>query len=144
MAGTGTITLIDTEGASGPRTLELPASIAGDSFRVPRAAVRDVLGWELKPEGLCRETTCVPVADPSALGDGETLDLEALAGALGRPFAGDAAEATAVLGVGALDRAGALASLAAPDFTLPDLSGKPHTLSDHRGKKVLLIVYASW
>lgn len=139
-----TITLIDTEGAAGPRVLELPASIVGDSFRVPHAAVRDVLGWELKPEGLCRETTCVPIADPSALGDGETLDLEALAGALGRPFAGDASEATAVLGAAAAERAGALASLAAPDFTLPDLSGKLHSLSEHRGEKVLLIVYASW
>jgi hypothetical protein len=142
---TRTITLIDTEGSgAGPRSLELPASIADGSFRVPHAAVQDVLGWELKPEGLCREATCVPIADPAALSDGETLDLEALAGALGRPFAGDPGEGVAVMGAAASDRGEALASLRAPDFTLPDLAGKPHTLSDHRGKKVLLIVYASW
>ena len=32
----------------------------------------------------------------------------------------------------------------APDFSLPDLAGRLHTLSDYRGKKVLLIAYASW
>ena len=31
-----------------------------------------------------------------------------------------------------------------PDFELPDLSGTLHRLSDHRGRKVLLIAYASW
>jgi hypothetical protein len=32
-----------------------------------------------------------------------------------------------------------------PDFTLPDIhSGKPVSLSDFRGKKVLLIHFASW
>ncbi len=30
----------------------------------------------------------------------------------------------------------------APDFTLPDQNGKPHTLSAYRGKKVLLYFYA--
>jgi peroxiredoxin len=37
-----------------------------------------------------------------------------------------------------------LSSLQAPDFTLPDLQGKPHRLSDFRGKKVLLVTWASW
>ena len=32
----------------------------------------------------------------------------------------------------------------APDFTLPDLDGRPHTLSGHRGKKILLVAWASW
>jgi peroxiredoxin len=27
---------------------------------------------------------------------------------------------------------------------LPDLSGRMHALSDFRGKKVLLVAYASW
>ena len=32
-----------------------------------------------------------------------------------------------------------------PDFTLPDIAtGKPVSLSDFRGKKVLLIHFASW
>jgi cytochrome oxidase Cu insertion factor (SCO1/SenC/PrrC family) len=37
-----------------------------------------------------------------------------------------------------------VASLAAPNFTLPDMNGKMHSLSDFRGKKVLLVTWASW
>jgi hypothetical protein len=49
-----------------------------------------------------------------------------------------------VLGQAARDRSTALASLEAPDFALPDPSGRVHRLSDHRGKKVLLVTWASW
>jgi hypothetical protein len=37
-----------------------------------------------------------------------------------------------------------VASLEAPNFTLPDLNGKLHSLTDFRGKKVLLVTWASW
>jgi hypothetical protein len=37
-----------------------------------------------------------------------------------------------------------LVSLKAPNFTLPDLNGKLHSLGDYRGKKVLLVTWASW
>jgi peroxiredoxin len=37
-----------------------------------------------------------------------------------------------------------LQSLEAPDFTLPDLDGKTYSLSQFRGKKVLLLSWASW
>ena len=32
----------------------------------------------------------------------------------------------------------------APDFTLPDLEGRQHSLSDYRGRKVFLASWASW
>ncbi len=56
----------------------------------------------------------------------------------------DVDEKVAYLGVSAEERASALTSLEAPDFTLPDLEGRPHSLSEYRGKKVLLVAYASW
>lgn len=62
----------------------------------------------------------------------------------GRPVAVDLEEGAAYLGVPALERARRLASLQAPDFTLPDLDGRLHSLSDHRGRKVFLVAYASW
>jgi hypothetical protein len=64
--------------------------------------------------------------------------------ASGRPVAVDLDARAAYLGVSAAERAKALASLEAPDFTLPDLDGRPHSLSEYRGKKVLLVAYASW
>jgi peroxiredoxin len=49
-----------------------------------------------------------------------------------------------VLARSAGERTAALACLEAPDFVLPDLAGRVHRLSDYRGKKVLLVTWASW
>ena len=61
-----------------------------------------------------------------------------------RPVALDEVERVAYLGVSAGARGRRLASLEAPDFTLPDLDGRLHSLSDHRGAKVFLVAYGSW
>ncbi len=110
---------------------------------IPAEALDETLGWDLQPEGLCRGTVCVPV-DQSALVRDDGLDLGVLAGALQRPLVTDAKHAVAALGASHHERGEALASLEAPDFTLPDLDGALHSLSDQRGKKVLLVAYASW
>lgn len=75
---------------------------------------------------------------------GDALDLADRAALAGRPLALDLEERVACLGVSARERNEALASLRAPDFTLPDLEGRRHSLADQRGRKVLLVAYASW
>ena len=102
------------------------------------------LGWELHPEGLCRDGLCIPVPGDAALESERGIDLATLAQVVDRPLAVDVEESAAYLGVSAGERQRTLRSLMAPDFTLPDLAGRPHRLSDHRGKKVLLVAYASW
>ena len=126
------------------RTVPVDATVAADGVRLSPAAVRDALGWELKPQGLCKDDTCIPIPPSAALVRDGAIDLATLADLLGRPLALDAAEGAACLGVAATDRARTLASLDAPDFTLPDLDGRPHTLSSYRGKKIFLIAFASW
>lgn len=110
---------------------------------IPAGALEETLGWDLQPEGLCRGVVCVPV-DQSALVREDGLDLGVLADALQRPLVTDQKHAVAALGASHHDRGEALTSLQAPDFTLPDLDGTLHSLSDQRGKKVLLVAYASW
>ena len=122
----------------------LEARIAGERVAIDPASLERALGWKLRPEGLCRGAVCVPVRDRDALVGPAGIDLAGLAAALGRPLALDAAERAAALGTPAAERRAALASLEAPDFTLPDLAGRLHSLSEHRGRKVLLVVYASW
>ena len=63
---------------------------------------------------------------------------------LQRPVLSDSTADVWVLGASARERAAALESLQAPDFTLPDLEGGAHSLSDYRGKKVFLASWASW
>jgi hypothetical protein len=99
-------------------------------------------GWTSKPEGMCQAELCVPLPD-NAKRDGR-IDVAAFWRLLGRPVVHDAAGETWVLGAGADQRNEALAGLMAPDFTLPDLAGAPHTLSALRGRKVFLSTWASW
>jgi hypothetical protein len=126
------------------RAVVVPAAVDGGRVRVPADAMHTALGWELHGGQLCSDSMCVPVADAQALGDERGIDLTAFAAALDRPLVLDIGESVAYLGVAAHERAQALGSLEAPDFTLPDLTGRLHSLSEHRGKKVLLIAYASW
>jgi hypothetical protein len=122
----------------------LEATLEGGRVWIAADALARATGWALKPEGLCREAVCVPVRERAALAGPHGVDLAAFAAALGRPLALDVEERAAALGTAAAERASALASLEAPDFSLPDLTGRMHTLSEQRGKKALLIAYASW
>ena len=127
-------------------------TLAGDAATTPEPgrllvsadALESSLGWALKPEGLCRGDVCVPVRDRSTLVRDDRIDLGAFAEILGQPIVIDSEEQVVALGTAASDRAASMASLEAPDFELPDLAGRMHTLSEHRGKKALLIAYASW
>jgi hypothetical protein len=112
--------------------------------RIPSAEVERVLGWHLDASGLCRGDVCIPVRDRAGLADGDDLDLEALAGLLGRPLALDAKARVAALGTALGDRSDALRSLEVPDVEVPDLEGKPRSLRAFQKKKVLLIAWASW
>ncbi len=104
----------------------------------------DALGWELKPEGLCRDDMCVPVRDRSSLFVGDAVDLGAVAAALGRPAVIDSAGGIAAVAMDAEGRRQALDSLRAPTFVLDDLDGRPHRLEEWRGRKKLLVAFASW
>ncbi len=104
-------------------------------------------GWTLKPEGMCRAEACVPLPGDAVRADpvhGGTVDVAAFWRKLGNPVLHDAAREAWVLGAGATARGETLASLEAPDFTLPDLAGTPHRLSDLRGRKVFLVSWAPW
>jgi len=133
------LTLIDDG-----RSLTVDAVIEGDSISLSPDVLQRALGWELKPQGLCRGDACFPVRDRAALVRAHGVDLRAFARILDRPFAADAEAGITVLGASAGDRASQLASMEAPDFTLPDLEGRLHSLRDLRGKKTLLIAWASW
>lgn len=132
-------TVIDT---TEPRDVE--ATLDGNRVYLAPAALESALGWTLRPEGLCRGDVCIPVADRAALATDAGVDLAAVAALLRRPYAVDPAEGAAAVGTGADERGAQLRTGAAPDFTLPDHTGTPHTLSDYRNRKLMLVAWASW
>ncbi len=106
-------------------------------------------GFTLKPEGFCRDHLCVPLPrgrETEFVQPGASPQVNAAAfwGHLGNPVVHDKAGTHWVLGTATEARASQLRSLAAPDFSLPDLDGKLHSLSEHRGRKVWLVSWASW
>jgi hypothetical protein len=96
-------------------------------------------GWELKPEGLCKDDRCVPLPDGSRA-DG-LVDITAVAERLGMPLVHDDDELWA-LGPEAGDRV--LASAQLPPIVLADVDGRPFDLASLRGEKVLIAAWASW
>ena len=88
--------------------------------------------------------TVIDDGTPLEVGQAEGAERIRRAREGGRPVAFDEGERAAYLGVSADERGRRLASLEAPDFVLPDLDGRPHSLGEHRGKKVFLVAYGSW
>ena len=115
-----------------------------DGQMVTSDELQTLLGWELKPEGLCRDDVCVLVPDRSALETDAKVDAVAVAALLDRPALVDEGSGVAAVGAPRSVRRKALDELQAPDFVLPDLDGTPHSLSDHRAKKRLLVAFSSW
>jgi hypothetical protein len=132
-------TVLDERGA-----VSVPAIIRNDRVQLKPADLERALDWELKPEGFCQGSTCFPTPDGGSVVADGGVDLVEFARLLDRPIALDADERAAYLGTSAGDRAEQLTSLEAPDFTLPGLDGQLRSLSDYRGRKILLVAYASW
>jgi hypothetical protein len=118
----------------------------GNDLWITANDLEQAIGWSMKSEGLCRGDICVPVPAGriQEFVRGDTVNIAAFWRRMGNPVVRDEAGEVWVLGTSAADRSNALRSLEAPDFSLPDLSGKSQRLSDQRGRKVLLVTWASW
>ena len=127
-------------------TADVQADAKADQLWLGADDFKRVSGWEFKPQGFCKGDVCVPVPDArkSEFVAHDRYNLAALANLLGQPVVSDAEFGAWCFGEAAAERKRMLTSLDAPDFTLPDLDGKMHSLSEHRGKKVLLVSWASW
>jgi hypothetical protein len=98
--------------------------------------------FELKPEGMCRADLCIPVTRD--LSNGDYFNLTAFAGKVSQSFVTDTPARAWSFGEMPVLRGAFVESRVAPDFSVPDRKGKNVTLSDFRGKKVLVVTWASW
>lgn len=128
-----------------PRTVA-----AGDDLWLTLRDLEAASGWALKPEGVCREELCVPLPDDRRArfiregSEGSWFNVAEFARLVEQPFARDDVHNVWYFGSLGWEWKRRLDSPLAPDFTLPDLQGRRYSLSDFRGKKVLLACWASW
>jgi|TARA_B100001105_G_scaffold56054_1_gene42690 hypothetical protein len=106
--------------------------------------LEDLVGWSLKPEGLCRNEACVPVPDRSSLNHPDGIDLSAVASALGRPVLVDADAQLVAIGAATAHRQQAMVDRRAPDATVFDLEGTRRQLSEWSGTRRLLVAFSTW
>lgn len=107
-------------------------------------------GWEVKPEGVCKDELCVQIPAASrglvfdADADNQRFNLTGFARYLEQPCAHDAEHNLWVFGPRMSEWRNRLMSDTAPDFTLPNLEGKRYSLQDFRGGKIILAFWSSW
>ena len=117
---------------------------------VTLAELTHATGFVVKPQGICRNELCFPLPKQRKAdflvqrGKVTWFNLSEFARLVKQPVAHEEKLATWCFGPRPEMQNGYLATLEAPNFTLPDRSGKLHSLSSFRGKKVLLITWASW
>jgi hypothetical protein len=106
--------------------------------------------FEVKPQGVCRDELCFPIPkdrkDRLVGKQGRTaiFNLSEFARMVHQPMAFDQKNTVWYFGQRQAAQNDFIQTLEAPNFTLPDVNGKMHSLSDFRGKKVLLVTWASW
>ena len=134
----------------GDRAIEIDRTLGdpNDLWVTPDDLTR-INGFVLKPEGACLDSICIPLlqdGDSAMLvtRDGKKwFNATALARKLGQAFAVDHEKGVWSFGQIPLTRGAFLQSGTAPDFELPDRNGDIVRLSDFRGKKVMIITWAS-
>ena len=110
------------------------------SLDVDVEALEARTGWSMKPEGACKGDVCVVLGEGVVTGG--RVDVPRLAERLRMPLLRDEAHGLWALGPESGGRA--LSTAKAPDLVLPDRHGRPFALSSLRGRKVLLVAWASW
>jgi len=107
-------------------------------------------GFVIKPQGVCREELCFPLPKNrqsefvNKKGTETWFNLTAFAALIKQPVAYDSKNSVWAFGRRPDFQNNLSSTLEAPNFKLADIDGKWHSLSDFRGKKLLLVAWASW
>ncbi len=120
----------------GVSVVDITAATAEDLARA--------IGWELKAEGLCRGSVCIPVRELAVLRGDALSSLRAIATALNRSIVVDEEAHVAAISGDRVAIESNVANRRSADFTLHSLDGEPFTLSSIGRKKKLLVAWASW
>ena len=113
-----------------------------DVLWVRKADLPGINGFEIKPQGACRAEVCVPI--PKDMTRDGYLNLTAFSKKIGQAVVAEADSRVWSFGEISMFSGAYSSSRIAPDFAVPDRTGRIVRLSDFRGKKVLVTTWASW
>ena len=111
------------------------------SLRVPTSEFSLATGWDPKPEGMCRGEVCVPA--PGALDNG-MVNVEAAATRLGMPVVHDADHGVWSLGPATATGRTLSSAIARFPTSLIDAMGRGFDFASLRGRRIIMIAWASW
>ncbi|MBZ5604160.1 MAG: hypothetical protein LAO79_17815 [Acidobacteriia bacterium] len=147
LLASGAAAVIPSRGATSTTVLYGDRSVALEKIQpdpkdlwVRKSDLSRINDFEVKPQGACREDLCVPI--PKDFSKGEFFNLSAFARKVGEVSVNEGG----VWSFGEIPvlRGSFTASRIAPDFAVPDRKGKIVHLNEFRGKKVLVVTWASW
>ena len=132
-------------------TVEIDTTLAdATDLWIPPADLTRVNGFELKPEGACIDDICVPVRQDQdsdifiTRGGSSWFNVSELAARLKQAAIADYDAGVWSFGAIPAQRTSLVNQGRAPDFTLHDQQGNAIQLSDFKGKKIMLLTWASW
>ena len=117
---------------------------------IPTEELTRVTGFELKPEGACLDDICVPVDQriDSELkitrANRDWFNVSTLAERISQASIADHEAGVWSFSAIPVQRSSFYSRAEAPGFTLEDMNGSTVALSDFKGKKVMLLTWASW
>jgi len=144
-ATAGTIVLFNDAVVEIEKTLPSPTDLW-----VSPADLTKISGLELKPQGACVGDLCIPIkqdkdSDLFVTRDGgKWVNATGLAKIARQSVVVDHASNVWSFGTIPDSHSSSLAEGMAPDFSMLDRAGKTVKLSDFRGKKVIIMTWASW
>ncbi len=125
----------------GDREVELTTSrVEKGDLWIPFGDLPGINEFSIKPQGACRADICIPL--PKELKRKGWLNLSGFARKVKQAVVNDGA----LWSFGEIPtlRGGFPESRLAPDFAVKDRKGDTVRLTDFRGRKILLLTWASW
>lgn len=128
------------------RAVTLSETGAGDGLLIRPDDLPHVNGFELKPEGACRDELCIPLNEDVLIRqDGtEWFDLAAFADLVGQPHVADRPAGVWSFAEIPARRESMMVNAMAPDFEVTDRQGNRIGTADLKGRKALIVTWSSW
>ena len=94
-------------------------------------------GWSIRPEGACKDDTCIPMPEGP-------LTADVLSDRLGMALASAPEHQLSALGPPCITGRALDSVTVAPNLEFSDFSGNPVRLSDVRGSRTVVVSWAPW